>query len=163
MNLSTLILILTSTSSYDRSDYGQWKGSCYSNTRTSVLLRDGSSIDSSACKVRSGTWHDPYSDSIFHNPRRVHIDHVLPIRLADEWGGTFWSDSLKQAFYNDTLNLLAVSYRLTVQKGSSPIWMWMPKPLRGKCEYIRRWRLVKYKYGLNHNSLEKKIYSEFLS
>lgn len=65
---------------YKRRDYlPRWAdadGDCQ-NTRQEVLIAESRvpvTLGPKGCRVTAGQWHDPYTDRVFTNPRRLDID-----------------------------------------------------------------------------------------
>ena len=60
----------------------------------------------------------------------------------------------KRQFANDPDNLIAVDDRTNQEKGDKGPARWKPPVESSWCEYARRWRLVKRKYGLDISDRE---------
>ena len=86
-------LATTSSSSsdcpkYERSDYSHWidaDGDCQ-DTRTEVLTAENigtiTYLTSSSCKVVTGSWNDPFTDTTFFTASRLDVDHMVPLKEA---------------------------------------------------------------------------------
>ena len=72
-----------------------------------------------------------------------------------EQGGANWSREQKRRFANDLDNLIAVDDRTNQEKGDKGPVRWKPPQESYWCEYARRWRLVKSKYGLEVSKRER--------
>ena len=153
---------------YDRSDWPHWSdddGDCQ-NTRHELLLitsqaRVGFKTDDE-CNVLTGSWHDPYSGEIVADSVALDLDHVVPLKWAHGHGGDKWSRELKRQFANDPDNLLLVQASLNRQKGAKGPDEWMPPRHSYRCEYLRHFNTVIYKYELTYIPSEKRIVDRML-
>jgi hypothetical protein len=123
--------------------------------RNRILARDLTSIDfRDSCIVESGTLLDPYSDKEIQFVRgvdtsfMVQIDHVVAVSDAWQKGAQQLTSQQRYAFYNDPLNLLAVSGSLNQQKGDSDAASWLPPNKAFRCQYVARQIAVKARYQL---------------
>lgn len=142
---------------YDRSKFGNgWTAWRSCDTRQRILSRDLSGIKfgDDGCTVLSGELNDPYTDTIISFKRGsgtsslIQIDHV--VALSDAWqkGAQDWSDTKREVFANDDLELLAVSGSANQQKSDGDAATWLPKNKAFRCQYIARQIAVKIKYEL---------------
>lgn len=157
---------------YNREDYlPRWAdadGDCQ-NTRQEVLIAESRvpvTLGPRRCRVITGQWHDPYTGRIFTNPRRLDIDHVVPLREAHDSGAASWSRSRKRSFANDLSNansLIAVYRGENRSKGARDPASWLPRNQAYHCDYVRVWRQVKNRWGLSMDSAEIEAIKEVLS
>ena len=145
---------------YDRALFGQaWadadRNGC--DTRNDVLRRDLTAYvlkaGTNGCLVLRGTLRDPYTGNriaFVRGPQSavVQVDHV--VALSDAWqkGAQNWPAAKRQAFANDSLNLLAVSGATNLRKGAGDAATWLPPAKGYRCQYVARQTAVKRKYGL---------------
>lgn len=143
-----------STKSYSRKSWPHWIDAdkdCQ-NTRAEILIRD--SIGdvkfkrNRGCNVSWGRWFGPYTGETFTKASDVDIDHIVPLEHAHRTGGGTWSRERKRQFANDPENLLTVDDSTNQAKGSKGPARWKPPRKAYWCEYARRWRRIKGKYGL---------------
>lgn len=100
------------------------------------------------CKVISGWVTDPYTGSQI-SVSQIQIDHTVPLHRAWNAGAWHWSAQQRQAFANDTRNLLAVSAKANESKGDSSLSGWLPDASAGQqCPYVRRYLTVSAAYQL---------------
>ncbi len=140
---------------YERSQWGRWidaDRNCL-DTRQEVLVAEGEDIvfSDDGCKVLSGKWLCPYTGQVFTNPRKLDIDHMVPLRAAHAAGGWEWERARKRAYYNDMSyehHLVAVSLSANRSKGSRTPLEWMPKNKAFHCAYLRAWVTVKKNWRL---------------
>lgn len=136
---------------YSRKLYGGWADKdrdCY-NTRAEVLIRDNLGELSETlftCRVISGSWKDAYSNKFYEDAGILDIDHLVPLSEAHRSGGHSWEAKKRKEFANDEDNLYVTHRSINRSKGGKGIDEWLPR--QGACEYIRRYILVKEKYGL---------------
>jgi hypothetical protein len=161
---------------YARTRFGQaWadvdRNGC--DTRNDVLRRDLTAYALRAgthgCLVLRGTLHDPYTGRTIAFLRgqatstAVQIDHV--VALSDAWqkGAQRWSAATRQAFANDSLNLLAVDGPTNEAKGDGDAATWLPPVRSYRCAYVARQVAVKARYGLWVTTAEREAIRVVLS
>ena len=66
---------------------------------------------SNQCRVASGDWTGPYTNTAVDNPSDLDIDHMVPLANAHRSGGWTWSKEQKASFAND-ISFRAISLRL---------------------------------------------------
>jgi len=158
-----VFLILSSlifAQKYKRANWNHW-GSVKDgitvriDTRNKVLYDENIS-DSLIClilkgklKVIKGRWVCPYSSDTITNPRKLDIDHLVPLKNAYESGAKNWSKRKKKLYANYLKNpnhLVACRADLNRQKGSKGPLQWMPP--KNKEWYIKSWVEVKREWHL---------------
>lgn len=157
----TLTVPASSFTQYKRNDYRHWVDvdrDCL-NTRHEVLRQESLTPPViSNCKVISGTWYDPYTGKVFRRASELDVDHFIPLAEAHRSGAWKWSKKRKREYANDLTHpdtLIAVSKSANRSKGDKDPSRWMPPNKRYKCEYIRRWVLLKRHHRLHMDSKEK--------
>ena len=120
---------------YNRKDYRHWIDSdrdCQ-NTRNEVLIQESlkpvSYKSSKGCKVSSGQWYGSFTGRTFTNPKKLDIDHLVPLKEAHDSGAYAWSKSKKRDYANDMSHpdhLIAVAARANRSKGAKDPSEWMP-------------------------------------
>lgn len=128
------------------------------DTRNDILRRDliepVIEAGTNGCVVLIGTLPDPYTATSIHFVRGeatsslVQIDHVVALGDAWQTGAQFWTDTKRQNFANDPLNLLAVDGSTNESKGDGDAATWLPPSREFRCRYVARQTAVKAKYGL---------------
>lgn len=142
---------------YDRNLFSpDWADIAGCDMRNRILQRDlvNVTLDEDNCTVLSGILeNDPYTGREIPFQRGaatsgdIQIDHVVAV--SDAWmkGAKELSYEQRQDFYNDPLNLLAVSGEANIEKGNSDAAKWLPR--QGyRCRYVARQIAVKLKYLL---------------
>lgn len=150
---------------YSRAKFPTWrKTGSNCDTRDSVLKRDGTHVKLSGCNVVGGTWTSPYDGLVLTSPRKVDIDHLVP--LADAWrsGAANWTTAKREDFANDLDHpqLLAVSLTSNRAKGDQDPSTWRPKQTSAWCEYAKDWITVKSAWKLTVTSAEKSALTDML-
>lgn len=137
---------------YRREDWKHWSDfdrDCM-NTRHEILLAQASGqvkLSPNGCYVSTGTWHDPFSGTTLHRASDLDVDHVVPLKWANDHGGDHWPSNMKEQFANDPDNLIAVDDALNQSKGAQGPTEWMPPNQAYHCEYLARWQTVLSKYS----------------
>lgn len=141
---------------YERTQFGDgWALVKGCDTRNIILHRD--LVDAAvneACKVISGTLHDPYTGKDIAFKRGtdtsgdVQIDHV--VALSDAWqkGAQQLSGAERQQLANDPLELMAVEGKANQEKSDGDAATWLPSNKAFRCQYVARQIAVKAKYKL---------------
>ena len=147
-------------SEYDRGDYGGWvdsDGDCL-NTRHEALAAESLVPPLfQDCKVVKGLWFDPYTGLTFTDPRRLDVDHLVPLAEAHRSGAASWSHERKVAYANDLDNpghLIAVQAGANRSKGAKDPAQWLPSNWRFHCAYAIAWTAVKVKWELSIDPAE---------
>jgi hypothetical protein len=146
---------------YDRRNFPHWEKSLKypgCNIRYEVLIDEGKGVSvSKGCYV-SGKWVSYYDRETFTDPRKLDIDHMVPLHEAWKSGAYAWSAEKRKKYANDThypYTLVAVSAGSNRSKGDKDPSSWMPT--YNKCRYIAEWVGVKLHWGLTVDPVEKKV------
>ena len=148
---------------YDRKLYGRWidaDGDCQ-DTRQEVLIAESLvpvTLDRMGCKVLAGRWYDPFTGRYFTNPRKLDIDHFVPLAEVHRSGGTDWTPGKRVQYandLNDPKTLIAVSASANRSKGAKDPADWLPPNLDFRCEYVRLWIAIKQRWGLRMDEREE--------
>lgn len=142
------------TPKYDRDEFGagwlDFDGNCMNtrhemlrstSTGNTILTRDG-------CAVARGRWLDPYTDTIFTDPKEMDMDHIVPLSFAWQHGAYAWSRDTREKFANDPVNLIAVDLSANRQKSDSGPLKWLPDNVDYRCEYTLRFMRISKSYDL---------------
>jgi hypothetical protein len=148
---------------YNRSSYQHWIDSdrdCQ-NTRNEVLIAESTVPvkfkTGSKCRVLSGKWIDPYTGLTFTNPRKLDIDHLIPLKEAHDSGAWQWSSAKRRRFANSLKNenhLIAVQASANRRKGARDVAEWLPPNIQYRKEYARIWTKIKVDWGLTADKSE---------
>lgn len=144
---------------YNRTDYKHWENitNCW-NKREDILYNQGKNIIlldknkketdniKNACYIKSGEWKDFYTNEIITDIGQIDIDHVVPLKIANNSGGNIWVSKVKKQFANDEDNLVITSAKNNRSKQSKTPSEWLPE---NKCDYIKTYINIINKYHLN--------------
>lgn len=151
---------------------GEWNiwantgGNC--TTRGDVLKAQGKNVttkdnDPASCSITTGIWTSVYDGkTIIATPentpnsirQNVAVDHIIPPEYANVHGGKDWDNAKKEAFANDTTQLLAVSAESAKTKNNQSPAGYMPQPSE-QCHYSQLWIDTATKYNLSITQADK--------
>lgn len=149
---------------YSRGEFSGWIDAdkdCQ-DTRNEVLIEESLIpvvLDKKGCVVLSGMWHDPYTGKIFYDPKKLDIDHMVPLREAWYSGAYKWSKEQRVEYanyLNDKDHLIAVSKSANRSKGAKDPSAWMPPNLAYWQEYMFVWGKIKKEWELEIDLDENK-------
>lgn len=137
------------------------------NTRHQVLMDQSSEtveLNIKGDKVFRGTWTCPYTGITFHDPRKVDIDHFIPLKEVSESGGWQWDTEKQNDFANgaDSLELLVVESKANRDKSDKDPVDWLPPNKNYHCAYMERWALIKARNQLSMDAPEFKLLQQQL-
>ena len=166
-------MIITSVfaQEYNRKDWKHWVDGDKNglDTRQEVLIAENIAPDSltvydSTGKIVEGLWVCPYTGDSITNPRKLDIDHLVPLKEAHISGGITWSKEKKEAFANELFysdnHLMAVSAKANRSKGAKDPSKWMPSI--NKCWYINSWIEIKKRWALEMDIEEEAFIDVYL-
>lgn len=142
---------------YDRELFEHWTdadGDCQ-DTREEVLVAE-SRIPLDGCTVTTGEWRSPYDGETWTQASDVDIDHVVALREAWDSGARAWDDETRERYANDLddpRSLVAVTDNVNQSKSDRDVAEWLPE--RAVCTYVRRWVVVKLRWGLRVDHAER--------
>lgn len=164
---------------YNRKEWRHWisAGSSCWNTREEVLFRDAQEnsllmLDKSkketkekeeACYVIGGEWIDPYSRDVITDPKKIDIDHVIPLGYVAKHGGQDWDFEKKKAYANDYEGLLAVSATENRSKSDKGPEEYMPPNKEFHCGYAQQFIHMAYKYNISITAGDQKVLKKALN
>ncbi|MFE9833206.1 HNH endonuclease family protein [Streptomyces halstedii] len=130
------------------------------NTRAEVLI-DEATIkpdQSDRCTLSGGSWLSYYDEIEVTDPRKLDIDHVVPLAEAWDSGAYDWSAERRQAYANDLgsdRSLVAVTARSNRSKGDKDPAQWLPPAESAHCTYAADWTATKLRWKLSADEEEK--------
>lgn len=169
---------------YDRKEWKHWidQDKDCKDTRAEVLVRASERqlhrsdfYSKRMCRVRSGSWNDPYTGLMYNDSRRLDIDHLVPLANAHRSGGYQWTKDRKEAYANylgNSHHLVAVSKSANRSKGSKGPEDWTPDEYNLRkleietnhnCRYAADWISVKQYWGLQYSLDEMTALGKILS
>ena len=160
--------------SYDRSSWGSWRDddSDCQNSREETLISEaiGEIVfqdDIRQCKVSAGQWKTPFSGELITDPRKLDVDHMVPLKNAHISGAWRWAEDTRRAYYNDLSyanHLVAVTSSANRSKGAHGPESWKPQDRSYWCQYATDWVVIKLDWGLTANRVEwAALYSMLLT
>lgn len=158
------------TADYDRGDWRHWTDAdrdCQ-DTRQEVLIAESLTpvvLDARGCKVLSGTWRCRFGGEVFTDPRKLDVDHMVPLANAHKSGAWAWTDEQRKAYANELAHpehLIAVSARLNRQKGARGPEEFRPPREEYWCQYAGDWLGIKARHGLTLTAPEAEAVVEML-
>ncbi len=147
---------------YDRSKFADWYDAdgdgC--DTREEVLIAESLRRvrKGPGCDIRRGRWFSKYDGQVFTRPGNLDIDHMVP--LAEAWGSgaKAWNARTRDRYANDlgyAFSLIAVSASSNRSKSDRDPSEWLPPRERFRCEYVKQYTAVKFRWHLKVNKAEK--------
>lgn len=151
------------TEGYDRKAWKHWTDDDHDcqDTRQEVLIAESEEPvtfkTAKQCKVAAGKWTCPYTGEVFTNPRKLDVDHFIPLGAAHEAGGNAWDKVRRRAFANelkDHAHLVAVKASANRSKGKRGPDAWLPALEGYRCEYVSIWVRLKKEWELTVSAQE---------
>lgn len=168
--LAQLHVAVPNSAGYDRTLFQHWTdrdgNGC--DTRQEVLIRQSlvPAEMAAGCSVVAGQWYSRYDGATWTDPADVDIDHMVPLNEAWKSGANSWTSEQRSRYANDLdldVALQAVTDSVNQSKGDRDPAEWMP-PLDGAdCQYASDWVLVKYRWNLAVDSVERSTLGQILS
>lgn len=157
---------------YDRNAFKHWvdadRDGC--DARQEVLIAEATGAVQAAadrgCPVTSGEWVSIYDGVVVTDPRRLDIDHMVPLKEAWESTAASWADEDREAYANDLDEadaLLAVTASTNRSKSDRDPAQWKPPDEETWCDYATAWIRVKLKWSLNADEDEVASLREMLA
>lgn len=146
---------------YEREQFKHWvsKNSSGCDTRFAVLVSESLvKTKISGCTVISGEWKSVYDGQTVTDPKKLDIDHMVPLKEGWESGASKWDAAKREAFANDldfAPGLVAVTAASNRSKSDRDPAGYLPTDTSNRCAYIANWIAVKTKWNLSIDSAEK--------
>ena len=157
---------------YDRGDWRHWAdvdGDCQ-DTRQEVLIAESSITvtftDERSCRVATGMWKGPYTGELVEDPRKLDVDHMVPLANAHLSGGYQWSAERKELYANSLSypgHLVAATAAANRAKGAKGPEEWRPPDRTYWCQYAMDWVAIKREWDLTATEAEAAALREMLS
>ncbi len=157
---------------YSRDQFGSgWAtGPDGCSTRQTVLRRDLANVRLLAadrCIVLGGRLNDPYTGAAITAKTTsiddLEADHV--VALSDAWqkGAAQLSQTQREQFANDLLNLQTTIGAVNASKGDGDAATWLPPNTTYRCPYVARQIAIKTTYSLSVTGAEKAAMARVLT
>ena len=124
-------------------------------------------MDADQCRVASGQWVAPFTGALVTDPRKLDIDHLVPLANSYRSGGHAWITDRKRAYANDLDNpvhfvaVKARSNRSNGAKGRGPE-EWRPPTEGSWCQYATDWVGIKVAWKLRVAAGELEVLDEMV-
>ncbi|MFH2055959.1 MAG: YHYH domain-containing protein [bacterium] len=152
-----------SPTKYKRKNWKHWidEDKDCQNTRDEVLIAESlvpvTFVTEKKCRVKSGKWKCPYTGKSFTNPKKLDVDHMVPLGNAHNSGGWKWDKAIRRFYANDLghpEHLIAVEAGANRSKGAQGPDQWKPSDESYWCQYAKDWMAIKYRWGLSVTKTE---------
>ncbi len=159
--LARLVTAPEHPAGYDRALFIHWidadKDGC--STRAEVLITESRTTAKigASCSV-AGSWRSAYDGVTTTTASRFDIDHVLALKEAWDSGAWDWTSARRKSFANDlgdSRSLRAVSAASNRSKSDKDPAQWLPPLTTFRCTYAREWVVVKVRWTLSVDTLER--------
>ncbi|MEE1797559.1 HNH endonuclease family protein [Streptomyces sp. JV176] len=146
---------------YERDSFKHWvdEDSDTCNTRAEVLKAEAvvAPEQGPRCTLTGGQWFSYYDEVTVDDPKKLDIDHMVP--LAESWdsGASEWTAERREAYANDLgaeRSLLAVTAKTNRSKSDKDPQDWMPPAESARCTYLVDWTATKLRWSLSADEAE---------
>ncbi|WP_331759882.1 HNH endonuclease family protein (plasmid) [Streptomyces sp. NBC_01525] len=157
-----LPLAAESRDGYQRTSFKHWvdadRDGC--NTRAEVLIAESRTPVEMGpkCKIVSGEWFSYYDQQHVADPKKLDIDHMVPLAEAWDSGASQWTAARRQAYANDldaSRSLVAVTAKTNRSKADQDPAQWMPPAAEARCTYLADWISTKLRWSLTVDHTER--------
>ncbi len=129
------------------------------STRNEVLIAESRTTPriGAGCSV-GGSWRSAYDGLTTTTASSFDIDHVVALKEAWDSGAWAWTSARRQAYANDlgdSRSLRAVSAASNRAKADKDPAQWLPPLTSFRCTYATEWVVVKVRWRLSMDSLER--------
>lgn len=121
-------------------------------TKTSMAAVVNVQEGDSCSKVTAGSWYDLYTADMISDAKLIDIDHFVPLMNAYISGGWKWPQWKKELYANfqeDNFHLVSVSAKQNRSKGAAHPGNYMPPLESYKCDYMKQWIAIKFRWSMN--------------
>ncbi|MFC8230645.1 HNH endonuclease family protein [Streptomyces sp. NPDC057287] len=147
---------------YERDSFRQWidedDDGC--PTRAEVLMDEATTKPEQGerCALTGGAWTSYYDEAEVTDPRKLDIDHMVPLAEAWDSGAWDWAAERRQAYANDLgsdRSLVAVTAKTNRSKADKDPSQWLPPAAASHCTYGADWTATKLRWKLQADKKEK--------
>ena len=129
---------------YSRGDWKHWTDAdrdCQ-DARNEVLIEESLTAvtfrTNDGCRVATGQWLAPYTNTVVTDPGKLDVDHMVPLGNAHRSGAWDWPAERKELYANhldDAHHLIAVTASANRSKGARGPDEWNPQDESYWCQY----------------------------
>ena len=154
---------------YDRTLFIHWidadRDGC--STRSEVLIAESRTTArrGTGCSV-TGSWRSAYDGLTTTTASRFDVDHVVALKEAWDSGAWDWTSARRKSYANDLgdwRSLRAVSAASNRSKSDKDPAQWLPTLTSFRCTYAREWVVVKVRWSLSVDALERAALKRILT
>lgn len=154
---------------YDRTLFIHWsdadRDGC--STRNEVLIAESRTTArlGTGCSV-AGSWRSSYDGVTTTTASKFDVDHVVALKEAWDSGAWDWTSARRKAYANDLgdwRSLRAVSAASNRSKSDKDPAQWLPTLTSFRCTYAREWVVVKVRWSLSVDTLERTALKRILT
>ena len=157
---------------YDRHDWKHWTdsdGDCQ-DARQEVLVAESQTTVSyrtdRRCRVTTGQWLAPYTNTVVTDPGKLDVDHMVPLGNAHLSGAWRWNAAQREQYANhlaDPQHLIAVTRSANRSKGARGPENWKPEDRTYWCQYAVDWITIKQDWNLTVTAQEHSALVEMIN
>ena len=168
----TIAAIPPSLPKYDRDDWKHWTDAdddCQDARNEALIAESRTAITfrtDRKCKVATGEWLTPYSNTVVTEAGMLDVDHMVPLGNAHLSGASSWPTERKERYANYLENpqhLIAVSRGANRSKGARGPEEWKPEDRPYWCQYAFDWITIKDTWALTVTQREHDALSQMLN
>ena len=168
----TIAAIPPSLPKYDRDDWKHWTDAnddCQDARNEALIAESRTAITfrtDRKCKVATGEWLTPYSNTVVTEAGMLDVDHMVPLGNAHLSGASSWPAERKERYANYLENpqhLIAVSRGANRSKGARGPEEWKPEDRSYWCQYAFDWITIKDTWALTVTQREHDALSQMLN
>ncbi|MFE3946719.1 HNH endonuclease family protein [Streptomyces sp. NPDC059118] len=151
-----------SRTGYKRDSFRHWidEDSDGCSTRNEVLLAEAVKApeQGARCTLTGGEWLSYYDEVTVTDPKKLDIDHMVPLAEAWDSGASTWDADRRMRYANDLgaeRSLVAVTAKTNRSKADKDPSEWMPPANSAKCTYLADWTATKLRWKLSADDKER--------
>ena len=157
---------------YNRRDWRHWRDhddDCQDARQETLIAESAVPVTFETdrqCRVATGLWTGPYTGTIVEDPRKLDIDHMVPLANAHRSGAWNWERDRKTEYANDLHydnHLIATTASANRAKGSDGPDDWRPPDETYWCQYATDWIIIKHDWRLTVTQRELDAVREMLA
>lgn len=160
--ISELTVAQEDRDGYERDLFPHWIDADHDgcNTRYEILIHESvTEIEvGEDCELSGGEWFSYYDGVTSDSPKKINVDHFIPLAEAWDSGADEWTTERRQDFANDQddeRSLVAVTAKSNSSKSDNDPGEWLPEVDDEWCRYISDWVAVKTRWALSIDDAEK--------